>query len=301
MRADATRAWDWPERYDLTETTRLLRTGGNDPSLRREADGLWRAARFPSGPSTVRVAVREGEELVGWAWGPGAEEALAALPGLLGFERAPWALPPHPVVDRWARAHPGLRLTDTGNVWESLVVVVLQQLVTWMDAAHSWRLLLERVGEPAPGPADLRVPPTPAAVRALGVEGTMQLGVDRRRARTLQELAFGATRLQRAADLPTDEAAAFLEQVPGIGPWTSSTVLGTRLGRPEPLVRGDVHVPHAACWALAGEPRGTDERMAELLAPFPGEAFRVLRLLFATRIAAPRRAPRRRARFGRRF
>ena len=77
-------------------------------------------------------------------------------------------------------------------------------------------------------------------------------------------------------------------------------VLGLRLGRPEPIVTRDVHLPHTVCWALAGEPRGSDARMMELLAPFGDQAFQVVRLLFAARIDAPRRGPRRPANFGRR-
>ena len=105
----------------------------------------------------------------------------------------------------------------------------------------------------------------------------------------------------RARELPTDQAAQLLQHVNGVGPWTASTALGDRLGRPEPVPVGDFHLPHSVSWALAGEPRGSDERMAELLAPFPGQAFRVIRLITASGIGAPKRGPRRalrRAPFG---
>lgn len=67
--------------------------------------------------------------------------------------------------------------------------------------------------------------------------------------------------------------------------------LGMRLGRPEPLVSGDLHLPHTVSWALAGEPRGSQARMAELLAPFDGVAFYIVRLLYAARIEARAGAP----------
>ena len=41
-------------------------------------------------------------------------------------------------------------------------------------------------------------------------------------------------------------------------------------------------------WALAGEPRGTDERMLELLEPYAGHRGRVLRLLVMSGLAPPR-------------
>jgi hypothetical protein len=45
-------------------------------------------------------------------------------------------------------------------------------------------------------------------------------------------------------------------------------------------------------WALAGEPRGTDERMLELLEPYRGQRGRVVRLLEASGIRAPAYGPR---------
>ena len=44
----------------------------------------------------------------------------------------------------------------------------------------------------------------------------------------------------------------------------AATALGMRLGRPEPIVRGDAKLPHTVCWALAGEPRGSDARTSSL-------------------------------------
>ena len=55
---------------------------------------------------------------------------------------------------------------------------------------------------------------------------------------------------------------------------------------------GDFHLPSMVSWALAGEPRGTDERMLELLEPYRGQRGRVLRLLELTGVGPPRRAPR---------
>jgi hypothetical protein len=42
---------------------------------------------------------------------------------------------------------------------------------------------------------------------------------------------------------------------------------------------GDFHTPHLVSWLLAGEPRGTDARMLELLEPYRGQRARVVRLL----------------------
>ncbi|MDJ0941186.1 MAG: hypothetical protein QNJ00_15610 [Woeseiaceae bacterium] len=298
MEPDATYRWDSPDGYDFFETTRLLRTGGNDPTVRRVQEGLWRAARLPEGPVTVRITVDAGASIAVRAWGEGANSAGPYVRRWLGLEEPAWCLPDHPVTNRLLHEHPGIRLNDTGDVFEGLVTTILQQQVTWQEAAFTWRRLVEELGEVAPGPRELRLAPTPRAVRSVSVDRLMLLGIGRQRAKTIQEVAFSAKGLQRAAELPTDEAMSLLQHVRGVGPWTAAFVLGLRLARPEPIVRGDLKLPHAVCWALAGEPRGDDERMAELLAPFPGQGFQVIRLIYAARIEAPRRSHKREIRFG---
>jgi hypothetical protein len=57
---------------------------------------------------------------------------------------------------------------------------------------------------------------------------------------------------------------------------------------------GDFHLKDLVAFALAGEPRGTDDRMLELLEPFAGHRGRVCLLIETAGITAPRRVPRRR-------
>ncbi|MCB1772677.1 MAG: hypothetical protein KDI88_03610 [Gammaproteobacteria bacterium] len=298
--ADAHRTWPWPASpFDFFETTRLLRTGCNDPTVRRQPDGLWRTTQTDAGPATVRLLARPGQEIEALAWGEGAAQAVDRVPAWLGIDRDPPTVPSHPAVDRIRREHAGVRLNDTGDAFEALVNITLQQLVTWNEAAFNWRRLVETFGTTAPGPMPLRLPPTAQSLRRADPDRIAALGIHRQQANTLREIAFAATALQRALRLPTGEAASLLQQVRGVGPWTSAMALGMRLGRPEPLVSGDLHLPHTVSWALAGEPRGSQARMAELLAPFDGVAFYIVRLLYAARIEAPRRRPKRELRFGR--
>ncbi len=299
MTPDAQQRWPAPDHpYDLAETARLLRTGGADPTFRRDADGFRRAGRYPGGPATVQLAADDAGGIDARAWGPGSDEALAELPRRLGFLEPPWELPRHQAIDALARRHRGLRLVDTGDVFEGLLPIILQQQVTWEEAAFGWRRLVEDHGEVAPGPFGLRLAPTPERLRDVGIGGLMALGMSRQRARTIHEVAFVASRLERAAELPTADAFGLLTAVRGVGPWTAGMLLGLRLGRPDAVVMGDLHLPHTVCWALAGEARGSDERMLELLKPFEHHAFQVVRLLFAARIEAPRRGPKRELRFG---
>ena len=55
---------------------------------------------------------------------------------------------------------------------------------------------------------------------------------------------------------------------------------------------GDFHLPNLVAYALAGEPRGDDARMLELLEPYRGQRARVMRLLELSGIRPPRYGPR---------
>ncbi len=83
-----------------------------------------------------------------------------------------------------------------------------------------------------------------------------------------------------------------LRVIPGVGVWTSAEVALVALGDADAVSVGDYHLKNVASWHLAGEPRGTDERMLELLEPFRPHRGRVLRLLKIGAGPAPRYGPR---------
>jgi 3-methyladenine DNA glycosylase/8-oxoguanine DNA glycosylase len=64
------------------------------------------------------------------------------------------------------------------------------------------------------------------------------------------------------------------------------------LGAPDEVSVGDYHLPNMAVHLFTGRPRGTDEEMLELLAPWAGQRQRVMRLVEASGITAPRYGPR---------
>jgi 3-methyladenine DNA glycosylase/8-oxoguanine DNA glycosylase len=80
--------------------------------------------------------------------------------------------------------------------------------------------------------------------------------------------------------------------LPGVGPWTAAEVALRALGDTDAVSVGDFHIPNMVAWALAREPRATDARMLELLEPYRGQRGRVIRLLEAAGVAAPRFGPR---------
>jgi 3-methyladenine DNA glycosylase/8-oxoguanine DNA glycosylase len=287
---------------DLRLTLGIHEHGPGDPTLRFEVSGsTWRATRTPDGPVTLLVEIRTGV-VRARAWGPGGAWALAGLEGLLGLDDDPAALGPrHPAVEAAVRRSRGLRIGRTGAVIEALVPAILGQKVTGSEARHVLRGLFRAYGEDAPGPPGLRLPPEPGVLAALPYHAYHPLGLERRRADVVRAVCRDAAHLEQlgaeaagpAADPAARERAyAALRSFPGIGPWTAAEVGMRAFGDPDAVSVGDFHIPNMVAWALAREPRGTDERMLELLEPYRGQRGRVIRILELGGFAAPRYGPR---------
>jgi len=257
----------------------------------------WRAWRTPDGPATLRLAWDAGE-LVAEAWGPGAGAALDAAPGLAGLEDRPDLLvAAHPVLRDLQRRLAGVRLTRTSSVLDVLVPAVAEQRIVGKEARRIHRVMVLAHGEPAPGPGGLMLPPAPGVLAALPYHAFHPLGLERRRAEVIRAAASRSRSLEALAGARDpagwSAARAALRTLPGVGPWTAAEVARLGLGDPDAVSVGDFHLPNLVSWALAGEPRGTDERMLELLEPYRGQRGRVQRLLEAGGITAPRFGPRR--------
>ena len=107
--------------------------GGFDPSIAVDSDGAWVAAWTPDGPATLHFT--QADSITAEAWGPGADAALEAAPGICGATDDPSGFEPmHPVVQRLVRRFPGARVTRTGAVVESLVRMIVAQRVTGTEA-----------------------------------------------------------------------------------------------------------------------------------------------------------------------
>lgn len=254
-----------------------------------------RAVRTPDGPGTVAFRWDDRHATVE-AWGPGAGWLLEAAPRWLGtHDRVDGFRPAHPLVAELWRRSPGARLGATGLVWDELLPVVVCQRVQFIDAARSWRLLVRRFGERAPGPHGLWLAPSPARLGEVGYHELHVLDLERRRADALLAAARHAAALERAAELPADAAVARLTAVPGLGPWTATSAASVALGDPDVVVVGDFWFPTVVRHALTGDRRYCDDDavMLELLEPFAGHRGRVLRLLSAAGFRPGRRAPRR--------
>ncbi|MDQ6884134.1 MAG: DNA-3-methyladenine glycosylase 2 family protein [Candidatus Dormibacteraeota bacterium] len=282
-----------PGRLDLGLTLGVLRRGGSrDRTIRIEPDRVWRASWTPAGAATLRLEVAAGC-LRARAWGPGAGWAVLAAPALVGLDDDPGAFQPaHPLLSTIHRQHTGLRLGRTGAVFEALVPTILEQKVPGVEAWSAYAAMVSALGEPAPGEGRLLLPPTPRRLLATPYWAYHRFGIERRKADVIRNAAALAGRLNDLVQLEPVEARRRLLGLPGIGPWSAAEVAAVALGDRDAVSVGDYNLPHVVSWALAGEPRGSDARMLELLEPYRGHRTRVIRLLAVAGICAPRFGPR---------
>ncbi len=291
--AEAVRRLTPPERYHFGASVGPLLAPKHDPCGRFAGGDFWLAARTPDGPGTLHLA-RSAGELTATAYGPGCGWLLDRADAIAGLRDDVAPVPDlaagHPLVARLAKTVAGVRMPATGLVFHRLLRAILEQKVTGKEAHHAYRAICRHFGEPAPGPAGLVLPPDPDAVAATPYWVFHPFGVEQRRTQTLLRAALIAARLERCAD--SADAARRLVAVAGIGPWTAAEVVRTAYGDADAVSVGDFHIPNTVAWALAGEARGTDARMLELLEPFRGHRGRVCDLLAHGGIGAPKFGPR---------
>jgi len=293
--ADAGLEIEPPEPLGLYHTFNAYRLSGLDPTARMERGRVLLATRTPDGPATLLVA-RSGEpsRLVVRAWGSGAEWLVERVPALVGDADDPTGFPASPpVVADLKRRFPGMRIGAAPSPFEATVRVLLRQRVTYELAVRSWARLVRLAAEPAPGPSELLLPPAPHYLARLPGYRYRQAGVDGQRSRVIRRLAEldearPGQRLRSLAKGAPEKIAAALRAVPGIGPWTAGMAAGLAFGDPDAVVCGDLHLPRTIAWVLAGETRADDDRMLELLEPYRGHRFRLIRMLWAANKRAPR-------------
>jgi 3-methyladenine DNA glycosylase/8-oxoguanine DNA glycosylase len=278
---------------DLAASLGPLVRGHGDRTIRIASGRAWWATRTPEGAATIGLTVG-GHRLSAEAWGPGAERLLARVPRMFAAEAGSLAQDGDRRIAALARRAPGVRILRTEAVLDALIAAILEQKVTGAEAHRAWHGLVRQYGEPAPGPAELglRLLPAPSTLAALPYWSYHVLGLEQRRAELVRAIARRASWFEAIVDLPLPEAYARLRSVPGIGPWTAAEVGVRALGDVDAVSVGDFHLPHIVAYALAGEPRGDDARMLELLEPFRGRRALVLRLLELSGLQPPRYGPR---------
>ena len=241
---------------------------------------LW-STYTPEGPGTLELRQRQPDHLDAQAWGPGRDWLLAQAPAFVGQSDNVDTFEPPPQLRRRWKSSPFV-LGRTGIVSDALVAAVFGQKVQTKKAKDSRRLLAKRHGSKAPGPYPGHILPSAEQLSNMTYSDFHKLGVERKRAASLLR---GAQELVRYPNVGKETADAFkrrFENVRGIVPWSTNMAAVSIFGDADAVPLGDYHIPNTVSWNLAREPRATDDRMLELLAPYAGHRWRVIMLAKAT-------------------
>lgn len=281
----------------IGQTLAFFRNGAHDPTTSWDGRNFWRAIRTDDGPATLHLIVSR-DAIDAEACGPGADAALRRVEFLVGEADTPPVLPAeHDAVARAHRKFGALRLGATKDPYHELLPAVLGQRVTAREAVTQWRQMCITMGEPAPamaGAPSLRMPPEPAVLSKQPYWVFHRLGIERRRANALIEVARHEGFLRRLVREAPPDATRQLQQIQGVGPWTAAVAGLPAFGDSDALCVGDFHAKNTVAFALTGAHRGTDEEMCALLSPYAPHRARVLRWLQLDGWNAPAHGPRRR-------
>ncbi|MEP6693956.1 MAG: DNA-3-methyladenine glycosylase 2 family protein [Chloroflexota bacterium] len=133
--------------------------------------------------------------------------------------------------------------------FETLVLLMLEQQVSLAQARAMYARLLNATGSV-----------TPANVATLGQAGLRALGVTRQKSAYLAALADQlvgrSLDLDAIAQLPDDDAAAALDALHGVGPWTAQCYLLFALRRSDVFPAADLALLEAVrhLWRLRARP-----------------------------------------------
>ena len=277
--------------FDLFGTHRFSRLGKADPTFDLSPNRLERAFWFKGQPVHLKAIVINGEIEVS-AEGISAETLAEYVPIWLGYEAENFSVEGHPLLQQLSHRHAGLRKVVTPNLGYDLIQTVMQQLIEWREAANAWRRLVRALGSSVGKNHDLMLPPSYETIATMDLGIFQDIGISMKRGAVIRELGRLGHRIDTWQEGSLTELRQKLLSIPGIGPWTVEHCLGFSLAAPDAVPLGDYQLPHTVCWALANEPRGDDQRMVDLLKPWQGQRWSVLRLIFASNLRAPRRGPR---------
>jgi 3-methyladenine DNA glycosylase/8-oxoguanine DNA glycosylase len=313
--ADASFRWYPGGPYSLARTLGPLLRGNSDPSFSLQGSVIWNAFTTPDGPVTLRLSSAGGadsgtstdavvEPFVDvQAWGPGAAAAAKAAPRLLGadddwqdFDDPGFHATLPRMVREARRRNLALRLPASGRIVDQLVPIILEQKVTVIEARRAYRYLVHRFGTPAPRagsstPPGLMVGPTADGWLRVPSWEWHKAGVGPQRSATVMRALRSAVALERLAALPSAEAGAKLQTIPGIGIWTAAEVVQRTHGCPDSISVGDYHLAAYVGAALTGR-RTDDAGMLRLLEPWTGHRQRVVRMIQSTGFRKPTFGPR---------
>lgn len=147
-----------------------------------------------------------------------------------GAARIPWL---EPLATRMR----GVKPPRYPTLWEACVNAVVFQQISLRAASTIVRRLIDALGSPRHVEGDVAVHEFPGAgaFQATTDAALRDVGLSRSKIMTLRRVADalddGSLDPEALEGLPSDEAAAVLRRIKGIGPWTAALVLLRGLGR----------------------------------------------------------------------
>jgi AraC family transcriptional regulator, regulatory protein of adaptative response / DNA-3-methyladenine glycosylase II len=147
---------------------------------------------------------------------------------------------------------PGIRPPGTWDPFETGVRAILGQQITVAGANTITGRLVERLGTPVPGIAQLGLSHTFPSAETLAAADLSRLGLTRARAAAVRSFARAVAndtvRLDRSVSL--DRLVASITALEGLGPWTAQ-YLALRLGEPDACPVTDLGLQRALPRATA--------------------------------------------------
>ncbi len=203
------------------------------PGDRRAVPHAPRATCAPVGPRQ-RVAVAAPGALRGYRATRGVPlgPAPGGAPGRTAATSARASVPACACATCWCR-----------RSWVSVV--------TAREARRTWWTLVRHLGEPAPGPHPVRLPPEPARIVRLSDADWHRLGVERQRADAIRR-AHALLGLDRTCSRARQRhLPGAVQSVRASGPGPPPVWPRRCWDDTDAVLLGDLHLPHNVCFALA--------------------------------------------------
>jgi AraC family transcriptional regulator of adaptative response / DNA-3-methyladenine glycosylase II len=166
-----------------------------------------------------------------------------------------------PAIGPLVAASPGLRVPGTWDPFETAIRAIVGQQISVTGANTMIGRLVQRLGEPIPGLAELGITHSFPASHTVARADLSNLGLTEARAAAIHDFAAGvdggALRLDRSQ--PLDELVDAITAVRGLGPWTAHYI-ALRLGERDAFPADDLGLGRA----LAGIGYTSPERIRQL-------------------------------------
>lgn len=180
---------------NLLSCFRLHHFGPHDPTCVLTTKQYIIGAQTPAGAGVLELRNAEPQNEKSkifevYTHGDANKYLLANAESILGLDDHPHQLKPqHAIVQRMVRACLGLRLARMPSPFDVLVRLIFQQRVAWRDAAFAYKRMVVAYGSVSSHPSGVVIPPTPAQWAKIPPSAFSEIGIDRRRSRTIQQAA----------------------------------------------------------------------------------------------------------------